>query len=99
MNSMYLMAGQLVNAFAERLPDRETGELRVVHRIQVMGGMPTRDGQAVRNELDTLTVPDSEPYRHAVGRHVRIPIGMFSPAKGTVIKFVPKGAQPEISDA
>lgn len=96
MTSMYTLNGQLVHAFCEKVVNRETGEERSVHRIQVMGSMPTRDGDASRYDMDTLTVPDHRPYKELVGKRLRVPIGLFSPGGKTVIKFVPKGTKPEV---
>jgi len=42
----------------------------------------------------TLNVDDPRPYHDLQGKVVRVPFGFFSPAKGQVITFVPKGAKP-----
>ena len=96
MSSMYTLNGQLVHAFVEKVLNKETGEERTVHRIQDMGSMPTRDGDASRYDMDTLTVPDHRPYKEHINKRIRIPIGLFSPGGKTIIKFVPKGAKPEV---
>ena len=98
MKSMYTLNGQLVQAYVEKIVNKETGEERPVHRIQVLGSMPTRDGEASRYDLDTLSVQDHRPYAELVGKKVRVPIGMFSPGGKTIIKFVPKGAKPEVME-
>jgi len=96
MSSMYTVNGKVVNAFSEWMPPRGDQEGRRVHRVQIMGEVPTRDGEGSRYDLDTLTVPDSETYRSLIGKSIRLPVGLFSPAKGQVIKFVPKGTAPEV---
>ena len=96
MSSMYTVNGQLINAYQEERTKRDTGEKYVVHRIQVMGSMPTRDNGGEVFDLDTLTVTDHLPYLEHIGKNVQVPIGMFAPAKNDIRKYVPKGTNPEV---
>lgn len=92
--SMYTINGELRNAFIEKFVDKETGEEITKHRIQVEGHIPTRDGGSTKLEMVTLTVERKQDYEAFLGQEISVPFGMFSPAKGTVIQFVPKGYRP-----
>ena len=93
--SMYTITGQLINTIDDYIVDRETGDQVKTPRIQILGDMPVKDTGQVRNELVTLKVDDLSDYEKLKGQHVAVPFGMFSPQKGTVIQFVPKGAKPK----
>ena len=94
---MFSITGQLLKTFSEPQTNRETGEQTIRHRIQLLGSIPLRDGEGTRHDLVTLNVDDPAPYRDLQGKVVRVPFGFFSPAKGQVITFVPKGSKPVIA--
>ena len=94
--SMYTITGQLMNTFHQPIVDRETGEKRQQPKIQIMGDLPVKDTDEVRNDLVTLTVESLEPYKPLHGKTIRIPFGMFAPGKGNVVQFVPKGSKPQV---
>ena len=55
--------------------------------------MPVPGGQK-RVELVTLTCEDQRVYESLRGRTISVPLGIFAPAKGQIIYFIPKGSTP-----
>ena len=96
---MFSITGQLLKCFSEPHTNRETGEQTTKHRIQMLGAIPLRDGTDTRHDLVTLNVDNPAPYRDLQGKVVQVPFGFFSPAKGQVITFVPKGSKPQVISA
>lgn len=92
---MFSITGQLLKCFSEPHVNRDTGEQTIKHRIQLLGAIPLRDGSDTRHDLVTLNVDHLGPYQDLEGQTIRVPFGFFSPAKGQVITFVPKGSKPE----
>lgn len=97
--SMFTITGQLLNVLDDYVIDQDTGERTKKPRIQILGEMPLKDTGQTRKELVTLTVENLEVYKAVVGKTIRLPFGMFSPQKGTVIQFVPKGSKPQVAGA
>lgn len=97
MTPMFSITGQMLKAFSERQVNRETGEEVTRHRIQLLGAIPLRDGSDTRHDLVTLNVDDLKNYRELEGQTIQVPFGFFSPAKGQVITFVPKGSVPQVA--
>lgn len=97
MLSMFTVTGQVLKTFVqEGRVDRETGELgKDAVKVQIMGEMPVQGGDS-RMELITLTVEDQKSYDALRGKRVRVPLGFFSPSKGNIIYYIPKGSAPEI---
>jgi hypothetical protein len=47
-------------------------------------------------ELVTLTCEDVKPYEALKGQKISVALGIFAPAKGQVIYFIPKGSLPAV---
>lgn len=94
---MFSISGQLLKCFSEPHTNRETGEQTTKHRIQLLGEIPLRDGSGSRYDMVTLNVDEIRPYQELQGKAIRVPFGFFSPAKGQVITFVPKGSKPQLA--
>lgn len=94
---MFSITGQLMKAFPERQINRDTGEEVTRYRIQLIGEIPLRDGSGTRLDLVTLNVERLQDYSELVGQRISVPFGFFSPAKGQVITFVPKGSKPQLA--
>ena len=92
--SMYQISGQLVKVYCQQRTDRDTGEVTAEHRCNVLGEIATRDGGDFRLDLQDIRVPDEHvaALRSREGQNVTLPVGLFSPAKGQVILFIPKGS-------
>lgn len=95
--SMFTITGEVKNVFwQEGQVNKETGETKDgSHKVQILGEMPVKGGGS-RLDLITLTIPDGinfEPYK---GLSVRFPLGFFSPAKGSILYYIPKGSKVEV---
>lgn len=94
---MFSITGELRKVFSERQVDRETGEESTRHRIQILGEIPLRDASGeTREDMVTLTVQNPADYRELVRQVITVPFGFFSPGKGNVVTFVPKGSKPTV---
>lgn len=95
--SMFTVMGNIVNVFDQPgRTDKETGEISPdTVRLQMMGEMPVENGET-RLDLITVKVEKKETYEKLKGKDIRLPVGVFSPAKGQVIYFVPRGSVPEV---
>ncbi len=96
--SMFTVTGQVVNTFEAPAraanPANQQEAQDAKPKVQILGEMPVPGGQT-RVELVTLTCEDQSVYEALRGRTVRIPLGIFAPAKGQIIYFIPKGSVPE----
>jgi len=97
MLSMFTVTGQVLKTFTQLgQVDKETGEAgKSSVKVQIMGEMPVQGGES-RFDMITLTVENQKTYTDLVGKRVRVPLGFFSPQKGNIVYFIPKGAIPEI---
>lgn len=93
--SMFTVCGQVINVFDQqgRL-DKETGEITpTTPRLQLLGNMPMPNGES-RMDMITVKVDNKESYEALKGKDIRLPIGVFSPSKGQIVYYVPKGSKP-----
>lgn len=97
MISMFTVSGTVVKTFTQPgQTDKETGEVgKSSIKVQIMGEMPVQGGDS-RLDLITLTVETQKTYEELKGKRVRLPLGFFSPQKGNIVYFIPKGAAPEL---
>jgi hypothetical protein len=95
--SMFTINGLVTKVFTQPgKVDEKTGEVvEAKHKVQVLGEMPTQSGES-RMELVTLTCQDRKIYDNLQGKQVSLPMGVFCPAKGQVIYFIPKGGRPTV---
>jgi hypothetical protein len=94
---MFTVMGKVVHVFDQpgRL-DKATGEMTEdTVRLQMMGQMPVQGGET-RLDLITVKVDNKEKYEKLRNKEIRLPVGAFSPSKGQIIYFVPKGSEPEL---
>ena len=100
MSSMFSVIGEVRNVFFQPGPvDQATGTSKPGSlKVQVLGEMPVQGGGS-REDLITLTVPDGLDFNPLLKHTVRFPLGFFSPAKGSIIYFIPKGSEVEIIDS
>lgn len=97
MLSMFTVTGQVLKVFNQPgQVDKQTGEIgKSSVKVQIMGEMPVQGGDS-RFDMITLSVDNAKAYADLQGKRVRVPLGFFSPQKGNIVYFIPKGAQPEI---
>ena len=92
--SMFQITGQVINCFFQPGSlDKTTGELKEgKNKVQILGNIPVSDGGS-KMDLVTLTVPDGVDFKTYLQKKVSVPLGFFSPAKGSIIYFIPKGSK------
>jgi hypothetical protein len=97
INSMFTITGDVLKTFVQvGQVDKETGvQAPSSVKVQILGEMPVMGGDS-RNELVSLTVENQQVYEQLIGKRIRVPLGFFSPQKGNIIYFIPKGSKPEI---
>jgi hypothetical protein len=97
MISMFTVTGEVRKTFIQvGQPNKETGEVgKTSVKVQILGEMPVQGGDS-KDEMITLTIEDQQTYDDLKGKRVRVPLGFFSPQKGNIVYFIPKGSKPEI---
>lgn len=95
--SMFNITGKVMKTyFQEGKEDKETGDKEEGKmKVQIMGDMPVRGGDS-KLDLVTLTVPDELDFESLKGKEISVPLGFFSPAKGQIVYFIPKGSMPMV---
>lgn len=97
--SMFTITGQVLNTF--EAPGRKANEKAGIEaqdakpKVQILGEMPV-PGEQTRMELVTLTCEDQREYEGLRGQVVAVPLGIFAPARGQIIYYIPKGARPTV---
>ena len=92
---MFSVQGQIINTFSspasEKFPTPS-------YKVQLLGEQMTRDGQIRKEMLDLVIPPEVfNSIQGQVGRHVRIPVGLFVSDKGGIRAFFPKAAPTSVS--
>lgn len=98
--SMFQVTGQVLHVFqdADRT-DTTTGEVQKGKpKVQILGDVPLANGET-RRDMVTLSVDRKADYESLIGTTISVPLGMFSPGKGQVVYFIPKGGKPTIAKA
>ena len=92
--SMFLVTGEVRNVFTQPgSVDKTTGEHRADSRkVQILGELPVLGG-GTREDIITLTIPDGLDFTPHMKQRVSVPIGFLSPAKGSIVYFIPKGSE------
>jgi hypothetical protein len=98
MFSMFTVTGQVMRTYIQPgAVDKNTGEIgQPTPKVQIMGEIPVRGGGAARLDLITLTPENMKTYADLQGKRIRVALGFFSPAKGEIVYYIPKGAEPEL---
>ncbi|MER2511037.1 MAG: hypothetical protein ABTQ25_01245 [Nitrosomonas ureae] len=93
--SMFQISGRVMHVYdAPARKNEETGELGDEKpKVQMIGDLPLPNGQ-VRFDLVTLSIDDKSVWEQLRGQLVSVALGIFAPAKGQVIYFIPKGCVP-----
>ncbi len=96
--SMFNLTGTVLHTFEQpKRVDSKTGEILSDEKpkVQILGDMPLPNGQT-RMEMVTLTCEDVKPFDALKGQKISVALGIFAPAKGQVIYFIPKGSLPSV---
>lgn len=95
--SMFNITGLVINTF--EAPGRKANEKAGIEaqdakpKVQILGEMPV-PGEQTSMELVMLTCEDQAEYEAFKGRVISVPMGVFAPARGQIIYFIPKGSHP-----
>lgn len=98
--SMFQVTGQVLHVFKDPdRTDRETGEVtKGKAKVQILGEMPLENGE-IRRDMITLSVDKKADYEPLIGSRIAVPLGMFSPSKGQILYFIPRGGKAEVLSA
>jgi hypothetical protein len=92
---MFTLCGQVANVYIQPGgTSRKTGEVFDPRdKVQILGSLPLQGG-GHKLELVSLNVEDARVYQTLMGKHVRVPVGVYALAK-SVGYFIPQGAKPQ----
>lgn len=92
--SMFTVTGRVINVFTDQDRQGQDGELiKGKPRVQILGDIPLSNGE-IRRDMITLTVDRRSDYETLADSLISVPLGFFSPAKGQIFYFIPKGGKP-----
>lgn len=91
--SMLTITGKVLHIFEK--PPVKKGEETIDSKpqIQLLGVIPLPNGES-RYDLVTLSTDSPELFKPYKDHDVRVPVGVFAPAKGQTLFFIPKGSIP-----
>jgi hypothetical protein len=94
---MFTVTGRVLKTFVQQGGiDKDSGKpFDDSFKVQIMGELPLQGGQS-RFDVITMTVEDRQLYDSLENKTIRVPLGFFSPARGQILYFIPKGSNPEI---
>lgn len=85
---MLLLHGTILNVFiTKRGHDKSGEEYGGDDKVQIMVDVPA-DGGTLRKDLVDLKTENAAPFQKEIGKKVNVPVGVFAPAKGTVIFYI-----------
>jgi hypothetical protein len=91
--SMISITGKVLNIFEKPATKRGDEEISAKSQVQLLGNIPLTNG-STKLDLVTLTTDNPKSFEQFKGKEVTVPIGVFSPQKGSIIYFIPKGSSP-----
>jgi len=96
---MFTLCGQVVNVYIQPGGvSKKTGEaFDPRDKVQILGHIPLQDGTS-KLDLVTLNVEDARLYQQAIGKTIRVPVGVYALLK-TVGYFIPQGSKPALLQA
>jgi hypothetical protein len=96
---MFTLCGQVVNVFVQPGGvSKKNGEVFDPRdKVQILGHIPLQDGTS-KLDLVTLNVEDARLYQQAIGKTIRVPVGVYALAK-SVGYFIPQGCKPALLPA
>jgi hypothetical protein len=92
--AMFTLCGEVANVFVQPGgTSKKTGEaFDPRDKVQIIGKLPLPTG-GHKLELVSLNVEDARLYEQAIGKTIRVPVGVYSTGK-VVGYFIPQGAKP-----
>lgn len=91
--SMLQITGQLVNIFEKPATNRDGQDIAAKPQVQIMGTITLPNGDQ-RLELITLSTDDPQAFTPFKQKNIAVPVGVFSPSKGSIIYYIPRGFKP-----
>lgn len=93
---MLQMNGMVVNLFTkEGGKDKDGKEYEPTHRVQILGAVDLPNGQQ-QNELIDLKIENLSEWQSLRGKNVAVDVGIYAPAKNSVVYFIKKGSKPRL---
>lgn len=93
---MFTLCGQVANVYVQPGGvSKKSGEaFDPRDKVQILGHVPLPDGSS-KLDLVTLNVEDARLYQQAIGKTIRVPVGVYALAR-SVGYFIPQGAKPAL---
>lgn len=91
--SMLSITGEVINIFTKPATERDGQAVSEKPQVQIMGKVVLPNGSE-RLELVTLSTEDPALFTPFKSKIVIVPIGVFSPSKGSIIYYIPRGSKP-----
>lgn len=91
--SMISITGQVLHVFEKPSVKRGDDVIDAKPQVQLLGEFLLPNGDT-RFDLVTLSTDSPRDFESFKGQSVTVSVGVFSPSKGQVIFFIPKGAKP-----
>lgn len=93
---MFTLCGQVANVFVQPGGvSKKTGEaFDPRDKVQILGHVPLQDG-TTKLDLVTLNVEDARVYQQAIGKTIRVPVGVYA-LNRSVGYFIPQGCKPAL---
>ena len=93
---MLQMTGMVVNLFTKRSgTDKDGKQYEPTHKVQILGEVDLPNGD-VQNELVDLKVENLADWQGFRNKVVAVDIGIYAPAKNSVVYFIKKGTKPRL---
>jgi len=92
--AMFTLCGEVANVFVQPGGvSKKTGDVFDPRdKVQIIGRLPVSTG-GHKLEIVTLNVEDARLYEQAIGKTIRVPVGVYA-IRQTVGYFIPQGAKP-----
>jgi hypothetical protein len=91
--SMLNITGQVLHVFEKPATKRGDDLIDAKPQVQLLGEFYLPNGES-KFDLVTLTTDSPKDFEQFKGQTVSVPVGAFSPSKGSIIYFIPKGSKP-----
>lgn len=93
---MFTLCGQVANVYVQPGGvSKKSGEVFDPRdKVQILGHVPLQDG-GTKLDLVTLNVEDATLFKSALGKSIRVPVGVYAIGK-TVGYFIPQGSKPAL---
>lgn len=94
--SMLNITGKVLHVFEKPAVKRGDDLIDAKPQVQIMGELALPNGEK-RYELVTLSTDAPRDFESYIDQRVSVPVGAFSPSKGNVFFFIPKGSKPYLA--